>query len=151
MKLPVAMGLFALLLGGCGKIGSAEVEDAWIRLPAVQGHPGAAYFHLRAGKDAEVLLAVSTPAAIRSELHESMKMDGGMMTMAPLKQIAVRAGHSLTFAPGGKHVMLFDVSPSLKAGTTATLVLKFADGETLETKAKVVGAGDRAPPAEGRS
>jgi hypothetical protein len=149
MKLPIVFGL-ALLLSGCGEIGDTEVEDAWIRLPAVQGRPGAAYFHIRTGKDAETLLAVATPAAIRSEMHETTRVLGGKtgagaMTMTPLPSLTVPAASSLTFAPGGKHVMLYDVSPALKAGDTAKLALKFADGDTWEGEATVVGAGDPAP------
>ena len=37
-----------------------------------------------------------------------------MTSMAPLKLVAVRAGDSVTFAPGGKHVMLFGLKPSVQ-------------------------------------
>ena len=146
MRLIAVMAACAML-GGCGDKAAAGVEGAWLRLPAVPGRPGAAYFHLRAGDRPQTLVAVSTPAAIRAELHESMGGSGGMMSMTPLRQVAVPAGGSIDFAPGGRHVMLFDVSPALKPGATAKLVLKFADGKAIETQAKVVGPGGSAPDA----
>lgn len=144
MRLPFVGVALALVLSAC-QPAPPSVSDAWIRLPAVQGRPGAAYFTLNGGEAGAMLVSVKTPAAVRTELHESMKGHGGMMTMAPLKQVDVAAKASVSFAPGGKHVMLYDVSPALKAGATAKLTLSLVDGKTLETDAKVVGAGDPAP------
>lgn len=150
MSIRIAGLALAALLTGCGEIGSEEVEDAWVRLPAVAGRPGAAYFHMRTGKDPLTIVKVSTPIALRAEMHESMKGDHGMMSMAPIAQVAVPAASGVDFAPGGKHVMLFDVSPALKVGATAPLMLHLANGDTMTLKAIVVGAGDPAPPQEGR-
>lgn len=130
----------------------ASVTDAWVRLPAVAGNPGAAYFKLNAGSEPIMLLDVSARFAVRTELHESMagaghEGHGSMMSMAPLKQVAVPAGASVTFAPAGKHVMLFDVSPSVKAGDKVPLTLALANGRNIEVQASVVGAGDPAPTA----
>ena len=38
------------------------------------------------------------------------------MTMTPLGQVSVPAGAAVAFAPGGKHLMLFDVAPQVKPG-----------------------------------
>ena len=138
----------AMALAACGESSEAGVEGAWVRLPAAPGRPGAAYFHLRNGATAETLVGVSTPAAIRSELHESMSA-GGAMSMAPVKSVALGAGESVTFAPGGKHVMLYDLSPTLKAGDKVPLTLTFADGETMQTEAMLVAPGQPAPSGAG--
>lgn len=145
MRLPMMALAGLALLAGCGKAGSAQVEDAWIRLPAVPGRPGAAYFRLHTAADPKILLTVRTPAAVRSELHESMKTGAGGMSMRALDKVAVPAAGSVAFAPGGRHVMLFDVAPDLKPGATAKLTLAFADGTTMTTDARVVAAGDPAP------
>jgi copper(I)-binding protein len=145
MRLPIAGVIAALMLAGCGAKPAAKVEGAWVRLPAVAGRPGAAYFTLKAGQQPLTLVSVKTPAAVRTELHESMTGHSGMMSMTPLQQVAMPANGALTFAPGGKHVMLFDVNPALKAGGTTTLTLALADGTTIETPATVRGAGDPAP------
>ncbi|MCW3848668.1 copper chaperone PCu(A)C [Sphingomonas sp. LB-2] len=134
------------MLAGCQQAPrDVSVDGAWVRLPAVAGNPGAAYFALHGGSKDAILLAVMAKFAVRAELHESMEGHAGMTSMAPVRQVAVPAGATVTFAPGGKHVMLFDVSPSLKPGEKAPVTLSFADGKTVEVQAIIVGAGDPAP------
>lgn len=145
MRPAIAGVLGAFLLGGCGAAPQPAVDGAWVRLPAVAGRPAAAYFTLKAGEQPMTLLSIRTPAALRTELHESMKGHAGMTTMTPLPQVDVPAGGTLAFAPGGRHAMLFDVNPALKPGGTTTLTLAFADGRTIEAKATLRGAGDAAP------
>lgn len=134
-----------LLVAGCQQKTELKADGAWVRLPAVTGNPGAAYFTLHGGSEPATLLAVSAPFAIRSEMHASMKGAGGMMTMAPLKQVAVAPKTDVAFAPGGNHVMLFDIAPTLQPGAKAPLRLSFADGKTVEVQAVIVGAGDPDP------
>lgn len=142
MRAIFAIGLAGAVLAGCQQAELA-VEDAWVRLPAVAGRPGAAYFTVQGGGQAANLVAVSSPAAIRAEIHE-MKHEGGMMTMAPIKDVAIAAGERIEFKPGGKHVMLYDLSPSVRAGGTIPLRLSFADGKMVEVNAAVRAAGDAA-------
>ena len=131
-------------LSACQPAQETSVTGAWVRLAAVSGNPSAAYFTIAAGPRDTTLTGVSTPAAARSEMHESMKT-GGMMSMAPVKLVAVRAGTNVAFAPGGKHVMLFGLKPDVKAGGTIALKLTFASGQSVDTQAKVVGPADDAP------
>jgi len=142
MRAIFAIGLAGAVLAGCQQAELA-VNDAWVRMPAVAGRPGAAYFNVKGGAQATSLVAVSSPAAIRTEIHE-MKHEGGMMTMAPIKDVAIAAGERIEFKPGGKHVMLYDLSPSVRAGGTIPLRLSFADGKTVEVNAAVRAAGDAA-------
>ncbi|WP_448663522.1 copper chaperone PCu(A)C [Sphingomonas sp. CJ20] len=139
----------ALLVAGCQQPAELKAEKAWVRLPAVAGNPGAAYFTLSGGDKPDTLLSVSTPAALKVELHESMKGEGGMMAMRPLKDVAVPARGTIAFEPGGRHVMLFGVGPNVKVGDKLPLSLAFAGGKTLTVQADVVGAGDPAPGHEG--
>lgn len=122
-----------------------KAEGAWVRLPAVAGRPGAAYFIVHGGAKADTLVAVSAPFALRAEMHESVKGDHGAMSMAPIRDAAVPAGGVLAFAPGGKHVMLFSIGPNVKPGDTVPVTLAFASGAKLEMTARVLGAGDPAP------
>ncbi len=137
-----------MLVAGCNEAPRATtVEAAWVRLPAVAGNPGAAYFTLNGGPSADRLMSVSSPLAIRAEMHD-MAMKDGMMAMTPLDAgVEVTAGAKLSFAPGGKHVMLFDISPKVSAGKTIPLTLRFASGATLDATAKAVAPGDEAPHA----
>ena len=129
------------LISGCAQQKPQSVEGALVRLSAVTGNPSAAYFTLNAGPVDDRLMTVSTPLAIRAEMHD-MSMAGGMMKMVPLTDgVAVKAKSTLTFASGGKHVMLFDVSPKVKPGSKMPLTLTFASGATLEAQADVKAAG----------
>ena len=128
------------VLAGCQQAELA-VTDASVLLPVISGRPGAAYFTVKGGAQLANLVAVSSPAVIRAEMHE-MKDEGGMMTMAPLKDVAIPAGGTVEFKSGGKHVMLFDISPSVRSGGTLPLRLSFADGKTIEVKAVARAVGD---------
>jgi periplasmic copper chaperone A len=141
---PLIALTLAGMLAACGKPPELAADHAWIRLPAVSRNPGAAYLTLHGGAEKATLLAVSTPVALRAEMHESMQ-HGAMTEMTPLPQVDVDPRTDLTFAPGGKHVMLFDMNPALKPGGEAPLLLKFADGRSLTVQAKLVAAGDPAP------
>jgi copper(I)-binding protein len=134
----------ALLLAGCGQPAELGASDAWVRLPAVAGRPGAAYFTIHGGATADTLLAVSTPAALRAELHETQDHQG-MKSMRPVRDVAVPAKSAVEFVPGGKHVMLFDLGPNVKPGARIPLALAFAGGKRLDVQAIVVGAGDPPP------
>lgn len=130
-----------LLAAGCNRAPSTEVEvtNPVIRLPAAPGRPGAGYFMLEAPQDRVALTAVSTPAAERVEMHETMA-NGNMSSMRPVRRIEV--GRAVAFAPGGRHLMLFGVSPDLKAGDTADLIFQFEQGAPVTVSARVIGAGD---------
>ena len=129
----------ALAASACGKPAPLSVDRAWVRLPAVPGRPGAAYFTLHGGAAEATLIAVTTPRARKAELHESMARG-----MRPVISVPVPAGGIAAFGPGGRHVMLFDLDPRLSPGSSTPLTLRFADGRTLGTTASVVGAADPA-------
>lgn len=139
MRSLVAVMVAAVALAGCEQA-QLGVEDAWVRLPAVSSRPGAAYFTVKGGADATSLLGVSSPAAVRTELHE-MKHENGMMTMAPIKDVPIPAGSTVKFEPGGKHVMLYDISPEVRAGGKIPLRLAFANGKTIEVEAELRAPG----------
>lgn len=144
------VALAAVALAGCQQKQEVSASGAWVRLPAVSGRPGAAYFTLHGGAAADTLVAVSAPFAARAEMHETMAdhaMSGAMpmMTMAPIDKVPVPAGGDVTFAPGGRHVMLFGVAPGTRAGDSAPITLSFASGRKIEATAKIVGAGDPPP------
>lgn len=139
MRSFVVAVMAAVTLAGCEQA-QLGVEDAWVRLPAVSSRPGAAYFTVKGGSEATSLLGVSSPAAVRTELHK-MKHENGMMTMSPLKDVAIPAGATVKFEPGGKHIMLYDLSPELRAGGKIPLRLAFANGKTVEIEAELRAPG----------
>jgi copper(I)-binding protein len=144
MKSALLLVPAVIVLSACQPAKQVGVSRVWVRLAAVSTNPSAAYFTINGGPKDTILVDVSTPSATRTEMHESMKMDG-MTSMAPVTLVAVRAGSSVTFAPGGKHVMLFGLRPEVKPGGTITLKFSFASGQVIETQARVVGPADSAP------
>ncbi len=138
------MLMTAAALTSCGGPTRVTVDDAWIRLPAVAGRPGVAYFTLEGGPSNATLIDVSADIAVRAEMHESMT-GNGVATMKPLASVAVPAGKDTVFAPDGRHVMLFDINPKAKVGRIYNLTLNFANGARIYAPAMTVGAADPAP------
>lgn len=136
----------ALLLSACqGQPADPAADAPWVRLPGVAGRPGAAYFTLTGGAQADTLLDVTSPAALKTELHETQRTPQGAMAMRPVRTVALPAGGTVRFAPGGLHVMLFDIGPAVKPGDKIPLVIGLASGKRIEVEAQVVGAGDSPP------
>jgi len=73
-------------------------------------------------------------------LHETADQDGHsmMMDMAPP---AIKPGETITFAPGGKHVMVSDVPASAQPGGTIELTITFADGDKISAPLTVERPG----------
>jgi periplasmic copper chaperone A len=118
-----------------------EVRDAWIRLPAVAGRPGAAYFVVQAGAEPVALTAITTPAAERIELHATMMTDG-VMRMESMEAHSLAAGEASAFEPGGNHAMLFGLSPDLRPGERVPLTFTFDGIDAITVEAEVRATGE---------
>lgn len=140
--LPIAA--IALTLAGCQQPKEIYADKGWVRLSAVKDHPAVAYFTLHGGPADATLVSVTSPAVIKTELHESMT-SGSTASMAPVRTVTLPAGGKVDFAPGGKHVMLYDVNPSIKVGDTLPLVFTFSDNLRIQIDAPVIAAGAPAP------
>ncbi len=132
------------MLSACQQPAGLSVDKAWVRLTPVSGAPSSAYFTLKAGPKDETLTAVSARDAVRADMHERVS-NAGIERMTDLKLVAVRAGSQVVFAPGGKHVMLFGLKPSVQPGTTTPLTFTFANGQQITVDAKVTAPGGSAP------
>ena len=115
----------------------ANVEQAWVRLPAVQGRPGAAYFTLRTNNDPTKLVAVTSTRVERIELHQSMTGHSG--GMEPTGDLTF--DDSLEFAPGSRHAMLFGIDPALRPGDRIPLTFTFEPLPPVAVEAEVRGPG----------
>ena len=106
-------------------------------LPVMKDRPGVAYFSVtNGGPHATKLLAAAIDGAGRTEMHETM---GG--SMSPMNEVAVSAGETVKFEPGGKHLMVFDLAGSVAAGGTAELTLTFDGGDKVSVPLKVEARG----------
>ena len=126
--------------------GTLEIDKPWSR-PAAAGMTGAGFMTVtNRGKAADALVSVESPAARKVEMHRS-SMAGGVMKMQRQDRVALPPGATVTFAPGGHHLMLIGLARPLKSGDRAPATLTFASGAKIKVEF-VVGAG-AAPAAHG--
>ncbi len=124
MKLIKLIALF-LFLSACNSIAEVTITDAWVRANAPGQSVGAAYMTLKSPQDS-TLISVETVSAGSVEIH-SMTMNDGVMKMRMLDELALKAGKAEKLAPGGFHLMLFDLKKPLKSGEEVTFKLSFKD------------------------
>jgi len=111
------------------------VSDAWTRASAPGQTVAGVYFDIESDSDAK-LVGVETVLTDVAELHY-MKMEDGVMRMRSLPEVALPAGETVKFAPGGLHVMLFELKRPLQAGDAFGLSLLVEDDSGQPTRVDV--------------
>ncbi len=118
----------ALLLTACGgRNRGMEVKDAWARSSPMNADMGAVYFTvINHTGQADALVGVRTEVANAAEIHQSI-LEGDVMKMQPVPggRVEVPQGGTVTFKPGGLHVMLMGLKQPLQPGQSFDLVLHF--------------------------
>ena len=119
-----------------------NVTNAWLR--ALPGRlPAAGYFTLRNAASKPVTLSGAySPSCGMVMLHKSMNM-GGVASMDNVSTVAVPAGGSLEFAPGGYHLMCMQPTSTLRRGGKVDVTLQFVGGSTISVQFAVRGANGR--------
>ena len=110
-----------------------SASDGRLVLPVVAGRPAAVYFSVRndgAGK--ATLAGVHIDGAGQAAMHQTQ---GG--TMAAIETLDLAPGQQVTFAPGGYHVMAFELADTLKEGGTTEMTLTFSDGDKLSMPIRI--------------
>ena len=142
---------------GFGSGVRATVQDAWAR-PGPQGGNSAVYFTLR-NEEAQSLVLVGAASDVAEEVaihetyvlpsgspaqgtaapspHGGMAMGDGAMGMRPVASVTVRAGETVSFKPGGLHVMLMNLRRPLAPGDRFSIQLRFEGREPLEVPVQV--------------
>jgi periplasmic copper chaperone A len=106
-------------------------------MPAVLGNPGAAYFTLANTGDKPVsIVDVAIDGAESTEMHFTT-----YASMTPLTQVEAKAGETIKFEAGGKHVMAFKLKPDLSPGSNVEMTVTFADGDKVSAPLAVVAPG----------
>jgi periplasmic copper chaperone A len=135
----IALTLLTTGAGAQQGAGSIEVQHAWARASA--GKTGAAYFSVvNKGATPDRLVAVSTPAADKAQIHED-KMENGMMEMRPVGPMVIAPGQSAQLKPSADHVMLMGLKHPLKEGETFPLTLSFEKAGDIQVVVTVEKAG----------
>ena len=122
-----------------------SVHDAWTR-PANPGVNAAGYLLItNKGRTADRLVAAESPIATTVSIHQSQTV-GGVTSMRAVDGIPVRAGQTVTLAPGGFHLMLEGLKRPLKVGDRAPLTLSFVKAGVVRTILVVRVAAPEAMP-----
>ena len=138
LKKTLYLGL-AILVGilmACSKQApEINITDNWVRATSEGQDVGAAYMTITSASD-KSLVKVESSVTDSVEIH-SMSMENGVMKMRMLEQLDLKANTPNKLAPGGFHLMLFDLKKQLKASETVSFTLHFKNQAGKESLVKV--------------
>lgn len=141
-----------VVLVGAFAAGAAEpseqgllIGDPWMRF-IMPSRPAAGYFTLHnATSEPRTLVGAASPACGALMLHQTVH-EGGVDRMAMVKDVSVPAHGSVSFAPGGYHLMCMSPSLQMIPGHSVAVTLRFADGGEISGSFPVRGVSDTSPP-----
>ncbi|QJQ06747.1 copper chaperone PCu(A)C [Undibacterium piscinae] len=115
-----------------------SVKEAWARATVPQQKVTGAFMQITSGKDMR-LVEVRSPVAANVELHK-MEMDGDVMKMRAVDELALPAGKMVELKPGSYHIMLMDLKAQVKEGDMlpVTLVVEGKDKKRENIEVQVV-------------
>lgn len=117
---------FVLCLAACQANEMFTVEAGQVRALVPGRDTTAGYFKLTNNTaDTVMLTGATSPLARAIEIHESYT-SGEFVRMRPLKEVIIAPGETVTFEPGGKHLMIFGTK---EVPETFPLTLIFNNGE----------------------
>jgi copper(I)-binding protein len=118
------------------------VDHPWARATPSGAKTGAVYLTLmNNGSASDRLLSATTPVADKVQFHSSTE-ENGVSRMREMRSVEVAPGASVTFSPGGMHIMVVGLKQPLKEGQTFPLTLNFekAGNEDVSVPVAKVGA-----------
>jgi periplasmic copper chaperone A len=128
----------ALMLASCEPTPQLKVKEAVLTLSPVDSNPSSYHFNVYGGPKDVYLLRVSSPSAIRAEMHDvGVDPKTGAVSMSPMNRVLIPAGKKVEFKRGGKHVMMWGVNLiPRRLGEIETEFL-FSNNERILVKARV--------------
>jgi periplasmic copper chaperone A len=121
-----------------------QIEKPWARATVPGAAVGGGYLLIRnTGAGADRLVAVTSPASARVEIHE-MAMEKDVMRMREVKGVDVPAKGAVEFKPGGYHLMFIELKAQLKQGESIPVTLRFEKAGEVKALFAVETAGARA-------
>jgi len=89
-----------------------------------------------ANSEEDRLIGASSERAGRVEIHE-MIMDGAVMQMRPVTDLVIPGGGEVILAPGGRHLMFYDVTAPFTEGESVPIQLTFANAGEINVSLPV--------------
>lgn len=123
--------------------GPIKVESSFARASASAAvKSGAAYVTVTNTGDApDRLIAVKGTAARSIQLHTHKMQDGAMVMTQIEGGVALATGETVTFKPGGNHIMMMGLTAPLVEGETVPLVLVFESAGEIAVDVPILGIG----------
>lgn len=133
------LGTTSLMANAAAKLpppaDNVAITGAWVRSTNPGQEVGAAYMTLTSKQNTK-LTAVESDVSNSVEIH-SMTMKNGVMKMRMLQELDLVAGKPYELAPGGYHLMLFDLKKPLATGEVVSFTLHFKNKDNVEVLQKV--------------
>jgi copper(I)-binding protein len=128
------------------KAGDLVISQAWSRATPNGAKIAGGYLTIEnKGAAADRLVGGAGDIAGKVEVHE-MAMDNGVMKMRPLdKGLTIEPGKTVKLAPGGYHLMMFDLKGPLKQGDKVPVTLEFEKAGKVTVSLDVQGVGAKGP------
>jgi copper(I)-binding protein len=132
------------------KAGDLVITQAWSRATPGGAKIGSGYLTIEnKGSAPDRLISGSADVADKVQVHE-MATTNGVMTMRPLDNgLTIEPGKTVKLAPGGYHLMLFDLKTPLKQGDKVPVTLEFEKAGKVKLTLDVQGVGAQGPAAGG--
>lgn len=112
------------------------IKNAWVR-PANVGQSRAVYFQLvNEGLTSDGLVGAASLIAT-AELHQTIEMEDGVIGMIPLNRVDIPAQSEVELTPGGRHIMLINLTQPITVGENVSLTLNFEHGSNIVFEAEV--------------
>jgi copper(I)-binding protein len=134
------------------KAGDLTITQAWSRATPGGAKVAGGYLTIEnKGSTADRLIGGSGDVTDRIEVHE-MTTSNGVMTMRALdKGLVIEPGKTVKLAPGGYHLMMFDLKRPLKQGDKMPVTLEFERAGKVKLWFEVQGVGSQGPAGEHHS
>lgn len=122
--------------------GSLKIGDPWARATPKGASVGGGYLKItNTGTTSDRLVAGTSDASKRFEIHE-MSMADGVMKMRPVtKGLEIKPGQTIEFKPGGYHVMFVGLNKQLVEGEKINATLQFEKAGKVAVQFTVEGIG----------
>ncbi|CAD5252870.1 conserved exported hypothetical protein [Alteromonas sp. 38] len=134
--------MFALTACSVQATHPVSVSDGFARATFPMAQSAALYFTLRNKSETPVKLTgvnVSNDIASDAQIHTT-EMNNDMMRMREVKEgIVIAPSESLSFAPGGYHVMLLGLEKGLVEGNSVSLTLSFDAAPDYTVDLPIIG------------
>lgn len=148
---PLAAALGLVLAAAPALAQPLQIDGPFLRATLPRAPVGGAYLTItNPGPADDRLLAVTAPVGDRVTLHEMAAVDGVMAMRSLPDGVPLPAGDTVSFTPGGLHIIIEGLTEPLVEGGRLDLVLEFAAAGEMTVTFDILAINARSHPEEGQ-